>query len=193
MSTPLKLRAVDAEDLAVLGACLQDALVAVQDMRFLGEEDRFVMVVNRFCWENLGPGARLAPGEGAGEESPGEGAGEESPGEGAREGSPGEGAESTAAESYERVHCGITIEHVSRVEARGFTPGAPADQGRLLEVLTILAEDGELTLVFSGGAAVRLNVETFEVFVQDMDEPWPTLWRPNHPVEDELDRDGGTR
>ncbi|MEE8562657.1 MAG: DUF2948 family protein, partial [Alphaproteobacteria bacterium] len=53
MSTPLKLRAVDAEDFAVLGACLQDALVPVQDMRFLGEENRFVMVANRFCWENL--------------------------------------------------------------------------------------------------------------------------------------------
>jgi len=161
MSTPLKLRAVDADDLAVLGACLQDALVPVQDMLFLGEENRFVMVVNRFCWENLAP----------------------------EEGSGG----SADAGSYERVHCGITFEHVNRVEARGFTPGAAADQGRLLEVLTILAEGGVLTVVFSGGAAVRLNVGAVEAFIQDMGEPWPTLWRPHHPVEEELDRDGGTR
>ena len=164
MSTPLKLRAVDAEDLAVLGACLQDALVPVQDMRFLGEENRFVMVANRFCWENL-----------AAEESAGAGPGE------------------IAAGSYERVHCAITFEHVLSVEAKGFTPGAAADKGRLLEVLTIQAEGDVLTLVFSGGAAVRLCVETVEAFVQDMDEPWPTMWRPHHPVEDELDHDGGTR
>lgn len=155
MSTPLKLRAVDAEDFAVLGACLQDALVPVQDMRFLGEENRFVMVANRFCWE------KLAAEEGAG--------------------------------SYERVHCAITFEHVLSVEAKGFTPGAAADRGRLLEVLTIQAEGDVLTLVFSGGAAVRLRVERVEAFVQDMDEPWPTMWRPHHPVEDELDQDGGTR
>jgi hypothetical protein len=168
MSTPLKLRAVDADDLAVLGACLQDALVAVQDMRFIGEEDRFVMVVNRFCWEKLAPGARLEPRAESAEDSAGAG-------------------------PYERVHCGITFEHVKGVQARGFTPGAPADQGRLLEVLTILDEDGELTLVFSGGAAVRLSVDEVEVFVQDMDEPWPTLWRPNHPVEDEPEGGGGSR
>jgi hypothetical protein len=82
---------------------------------------------------------------------------------------------------------------VKGVQARGFTPGAPADQGRLLEVLTILDEDGELTLVFSGGAAVRLSVDEVEVFVQDMDEPWPTLWRPTHPVEDEPEGGGGSR
>ena len=179
MSTPLKLRAVDADDLAVLGACLQDALVAVQDMRFLGGENRFVMVANRFCWEKLAPGARLPPGAEArlapGEEA--EGAGAES------------AEESATAESYERVHCGITFEHVKGVKARGFTPGAAADQGRLLEVLTILAEGGVLTLVFSGGAAVRLDIGEVEVFVQDMNEPWPTLWRPHHPVEDEPDRD----
>ncbi|MCH8918795.1 MAG: DUF2948 family protein [Alphaproteobacteria bacterium] len=168
MGTPLKLRAVDAADFAVLGAYLQDALVPVQDMRFLGEENRFVMVANRFCWENL-----------AAEEDAGAG--------------PGAGQGGTAAGSYERVHCGITFEHVLSVEAKGFTPGAAADRGRLLEVLTILAEGDVVTLVFSGGAAVRLSVETVEAFVQDMGEPWPTMWRPHHPVEDELDQDGGTR
>ena len=47
----LKLRAVDEEDLAVLSAILQDALVAVGDMAFLPEERRFVLVANRFRWE----------------------------------------------------------------------------------------------------------------------------------------------
>ncbi len=63
MSEPLKLRAVDANDLAVIGACLQDALVPVQDMCFLADEHRFVMVANRFCWEKLEGPDGGAPGQ----------------------------------------------------------------------------------------------------------------------------------
>src|SRR6185437_1155391 len=51
MADRLKLRAIDEEDLAVISAILQDALVAVGDMDFLAEESRFVLVANRFCWE----------------------------------------------------------------------------------------------------------------------------------------------
>jgi hypothetical protein len=47
----LKLRAEDAEDLAVLSACLQDAVVAVRDLVYLAEERRFVLVASRFRWE----------------------------------------------------------------------------------------------------------------------------------------------
>ena len=48
----LRLRAQDAEDLEILSSCLQDALVRLGDMTFLAEEGRFVLVANRFCWEN---------------------------------------------------------------------------------------------------------------------------------------------
>jgi hypothetical protein len=51
MSQPLRLEADDAEDLTVIAACLQDALVLVGDMAFLPEEQRFVLVANRFVWE----------------------------------------------------------------------------------------------------------------------------------------------
>jgi hypothetical protein len=47
----LKLRAEDPEDLAVISAFLQDALVPVADMVFLPDERRFVLVANRFMWE----------------------------------------------------------------------------------------------------------------------------------------------
>src|SRR6266446_2156470 len=47
----LKLRAEDAEDLAIISAFLQDALVPVAEMVFLPDERRFVLVVNRFMWE----------------------------------------------------------------------------------------------------------------------------------------------
>jgi Protein of unknown function (DUF2948) len=48
----LRLRAEDAEDLAVISACLQDALVAVRDLAYVPEEYSFFFVANRFRWEH---------------------------------------------------------------------------------------------------------------------------------------------
>lgn len=56
----LKLRAEDADDLMVLSACLQDALVPVRDLAYVSDEQMFVFVANRFRWER---GVRTAPGE----------------------------------------------------------------------------------------------------------------------------------
>ena len=48
----LKLIALDAEDLGVLSAHLQDALLRVPDMTLLKREKRFAALVNRFDWEH---------------------------------------------------------------------------------------------------------------------------------------------
>jgi hypothetical protein len=47
----LRLRAEDAEDLAVISACLQDALVSVRDLAYDREARIFLFVANRFRWE----------------------------------------------------------------------------------------------------------------------------------------------
>ena len=47
----LKLLARDEEDLAVISAVLQDALIPVSEMAYLPEEQRFALVANRFRWE----------------------------------------------------------------------------------------------------------------------------------------------
>lgn len=49
---PLRLRAADAEDLKVIASALQDALVAVSEMKYLAEEQRFAFAANRFRWED---------------------------------------------------------------------------------------------------------------------------------------------
>ena len=49
---PLKLRASDKEDLGVISAILQDAVIAIDEMTFLKEESRFAFVANRFRWES---------------------------------------------------------------------------------------------------------------------------------------------
>ncbi|HTZ80878.1 MAG TPA: DUF2948 family protein [Stellaceae bacterium] len=47
----LRLLARDEEDLAVLSMVLQDALIAVSEMAYVPEEQRFALVANRFRWE----------------------------------------------------------------------------------------------------------------------------------------------
>lgn len=53
---PLRLRAEDAEDLAVISACLQDALVTVRDLAYDPAGRSFLLVANRFRWEGCSPG-----------------------------------------------------------------------------------------------------------------------------------------
>jgi hypothetical protein len=56
---PLKLVALDIDDLAVLSAHLQDAVAKVGDMTYLPKEKRFAMLVNRFDWSSAGEEAPL--------------------------------------------------------------------------------------------------------------------------------------
>lgn len=138
----LKLRAVDAEDLAVVSACLQDAIVAVADMVWEAEERRFVLVASRFCWE----GCRDADGA-----------------------------------DLERVHAGLRFDGVTAVRHRGI------DRSKRDEMLALLAMhpvDGGIHLEFAGGGTIRLEAEGILCHLQDLDEPWPTQWRPSHPLED---------
>lgn len=46
----LKLMALDAEDLSVISAHLQDAVVKVADLAYLPHEKRFAALLNRFDW-----------------------------------------------------------------------------------------------------------------------------------------------
>ena len=52
---PLRLRAEDADDLAVISAVVQDALISVRDLTYDGAAKRFTLVVNRFRWEAKPP------------------------------------------------------------------------------------------------------------------------------------------
>ena len=51
MNDKLKLSALDADDLGVISAAVQDSLVAVRDCAFFAGEKRFVLLLNRFRWE----------------------------------------------------------------------------------------------------------------------------------------------
>ena len=47
----LQLAALDAEDLAVISAHMQDAVLLVGDLRFNRQRRQFAVVANRFAWD----------------------------------------------------------------------------------------------------------------------------------------------
>ena len=47
----VRLRARDVEDLPVIASLLQDAIVPLGDIAYIKDEKSFVMVLNRFRWE----------------------------------------------------------------------------------------------------------------------------------------------
>ncbi|MFZ5789795.1 MAG: DUF2948 family protein [Pseudomonadota bacterium] len=159
----LKLRARDAADLAVIAACLQDALVRPRDMTFLAGERRFAFVANRFRWEAAAAGGR--PDEAPVPADAGDAEFRE--------------AEAQRA-AYERIHCGVCFDRVRAVKTRGLAQGRNPE---FLELLTIHAKDGAILLVFAGDAMVRLEVDAIRCHLDDLGEPWPTAWRPDHPLE----------
>lgn len=148
MAQKLKLKAQDEEDLRVVSACLQDALIAVGDMSYLKDDRRFVLIANRFCWE-------AAPCDETTDLSP--------------------------DDCFERVHTGLRFENVIAVRQRGIDK---LDAAQLLELLTIQLEGNALVLVFAGDAAIRLETAQPLCFIEDLDEPWPTKWRPRHAPDD---------
>lgn len=54
----LKLLALDAEDLAVVSAHVQDAVLKIGDIHWRADEKRLVLAVNRFVWESAGEKSR---------------------------------------------------------------------------------------------------------------------------------------
>jgi hypothetical protein len=135
---PLKLRAEDADDLAILSATLQDAAVPVADMRYFPDEKRFILAVSRFRWE-ADRGAKAGGGE--------------------------------------RITSAVIFEQVTRVRKRGLDQ---ADGERILALLALEARDGAVDILFSGGAAIRLDVEKLSCRLDDFGEAWPTIFRPSH-------------
>ncbi len=52
MSEALKLLAHTGDDIQILSAHAQDAVLQVTDMTYMAREKRFIVVMNRFRWEN---------------------------------------------------------------------------------------------------------------------------------------------
>ena len=51
--TPLRLKALDADDLTVLSALVQDSVFPAKEMVWKQKERRFAILLNRFRWEDV--------------------------------------------------------------------------------------------------------------------------------------------
>jgi hypothetical protein len=137
----LKLAALDAEDLTVISAHLQDAVLRAGDLAYLAAEHRFVLVLRRFDWSDQ------------------------------------------AGQPARRRLAGMHFERVLGVRTRGIAPGRDPDA--VLSLLAVTFDPGEppsgtVTLVFSGDAAIRLDVECIEVQMKDLGPVWEADGRPAH-------------
>lgn len=167
--TDFKVMAKDSEDLAVIAACLQDALVPLSEIKYLPDENRFILLLNRFRWER-----NAETGQNAGQGRVPQKSGD---------------ASFRDADDYhdteQRIHCGVCVDLVSSVRSRGVDL---KKRGAFLSLLTLRYEDGQLSLLFSGGGVIQLTVDEVSVFLKDMGEGWPTQWRPEH--RDSMANDG---
>ncbi|MGL4729700.1 MAG: DUF2948 family protein [Bosea sp. (in: a-proteobacteria)] len=139
----LKLVALDADDLAVISAHMQDAVLKAGDIAFWPKEARLAIVARRFDWEGHDKG-----------------------------------------ENRRRLS-GLQFGRVTRVQALGLDRQAKERVLNLLSVTfaapTLEAPEGEVTLTFSDGAALRLHVECVEAQLTDLGPVWEAAAAPEHP------------
>ncbi len=139
----LKLVALDEQDLQIISAHSQDAVLKVGDMQVDARGKRFVIEMNRFVWEKK---RRFFKPVG------------------------------------ERRRAVLHFDRVLSVKVAGIDRSKAED---VLNLLAISFEAGEapsgtVVLTFSGGAAIRLEVECIEAQLADLGAAWETPSRPSH-------------
>jgi hypothetical protein len=142
---PLKLIALDKDDIEIVSAHLQDAVVKVGDIVWLPAEKRLVLGLNRFDWEACGE----------------------------------------ASPCYQRRRTALRFERVLAFRCRKVSQAAKDEVLNLLavEYAETDAPSGTVTLIFSGGAALRLEVECLECELADLGPTWTAAARPAHAID----------
>ena len=157
----LKLLALDREDLEIISAHCRDSVLRVGDIAFLAKDTRFVLLVNRFDWENA-----LEHHQNDNQQQENEGA-------------------------YRRRRAALRFEGVKHVRAKNL------DQADRLKVFKLLAINfretnppgGEISLIFSGGSEIRLDVDYIETALKDLGAVWETTSKPAHKVFNDEESD----
>ena len=151
----LRLRALDAEDLHIVSAMVQDAIVPVRDIGYDSEVLRFAMVINRFMWERCSPEAYEADAN--------------------------DGQQADDSQSFFRTLSAVRFEQVSRVEQRGIDQSKSCD---MLDLLAIeQADEHTVKIHFAGGGSIRLTMVKLDCHFEDLGEAWPTQCRPVHELD----------
>jgi hypothetical protein len=150
----LKLIALDKDDIEVVSAHLQDAVVKAADIRWRPAEKRLVIALNRFDWE---------------------------------------AAHGTVPE-FRRRRAALRFERVSACKCRNCCAAEAVQANRVLNLLAVVFEStdqpaGVVTLTFSGGATLRLEVECLEAELADLGPSWGTGCCPAHTIDGDVQGD----
>lgn len=89
----------------------------------------------------------------------------------------------------ERVRTAVQIGEVLSAKAQRLKQGA---DDAVVSLLSVAFEPGEapggvLVFTFSGGGALRLEVEALDLILADISEPWRAAGRPDHAGADQID------
>ena len=148
----LQLMARNGDDIVVLSALLQDAIIPGADMAFDRKIDEFVIVANRFCWE-LGPayGVKSSDGKTVHERRLC----------GIRIGH----VRAVRHYNWPKIRQNnlfnlLALRHVDMEEQNG--------------------DGAVLQFDFSGGSSLRLNVIEIDIVLADLGTGHPTCLRPGH-------------
>jgi hypothetical protein len=142
---PLKLIALDKDDIEIVSTHLQDAVVKIADIIWRPAEHRLVIGLNRFDWEACG---EVTP-------------------------------------CYQRRRTALRFDRVMAFRCRNVNP---TEKDAVLNLLAVEyaetdAPAGTVTLIFSGGAALRLEVECLECELADLGPSWIAKARPAHEID----------
>lgn len=139
----LKLVALDEQDLEIVSAHVQDAVVKVGDLEFQASLKRFALAMNRFAWETKTGFFRP---------------------------------------KYERRRTMLHFDRVLSAKLHGISRTKPDEVLELLAIRFLPTDHpaGTIELVFSGEAAIRLEVECIEARLTDTGTAWQASSRPIH-------------
>lgn len=166
----LKLLVKDQDDLALVSGLMQDALLLVQDMQIDLKTGSFIAVFSRFMWEGAAQ-VDLLKGQAQSQAL----SADEEPEDG--DDARFEDVPAGDLASYHRVHSALRIEGVTAAQTRRL----PSDPKANLSLLSIDAiKPDAVLLTFSQDTAIRLQVSDLRAALEDLGEPWPTLYRPDH-------------
>ncbi len=141
----LKLVALDKDDIEVVSAHVQDAMVKVGDIFWQPREHRFMVALNRFDWMSAVDGKMDKA-------------------------------------DYRRCRTALRFERVSACKCRNLDQ---TDKAALLNLLAVEfsendAPAGVVSLIFSGGGVIRLDVECLEAELADLGEVSVAALCPDH-------------
>jgi len=142
----LKLVALDKDDIEVVSAHVQDAVVKVDGIFWQPREHRFMMALNRFDWMNAVDGKDKDKAD------------------------------------YRRCRTALRFERVNACKCRNLDQ---TNKDALLNLLAVEfsesdAPAGVVSLIFSGGGIIRLDVECLEAELADLGEVSTAALCPDH-------------